>query len=76
MSAYGERVARMEEQIKALSDKLETTDQKINDLTIKIDDLLALRNQGVGAFWIASTLVGTSIVGGVVAIFKYILGGP
>lgn len=74
MSAYGERIARMEEQIRALGEKVETTDQKVDQLTVKIDSLLALRNQGVGAFWIASTLVGTTIVGGIAAIFKYIFG--
>jgi len=29
----------------------------------KLDDLLAMRNKGVGAFWLASTILGTGIVG-------------
>lgn len=34
--------------------------QEISD---KLDELLAMRNKGIGAFWLASTLLGTGIVG-------------
>lgn len=42
--------------------------QEIND---KLDKLLALRNKGIGAFWLASTLLGTGIVGFIVKFIDW-----
>lgn len=38
------------------------------EISKKLDDLLAMRDKGIGAFWLASALFGTSVLG-VVAIF-------
>lgn len=46
----------MEVRIKNLEDKVE-------DMNHKLDELLALRYKGAGAFWLAATLIGTGIVG-------------
>lgn len=56
MTAYGERIARLEERVH----RLEETVYRIED---KLDELLAIRNKGAGAFWLASLLFGTSIMG-------------
>jgi hypothetical protein len=41
----------------------------------KLDDLLALKNKGAGAFWLASALMGTGIVSFVLTLFNYFNGG-
>ena len=42
--------------------------QETND---KLDELLAMRNKGIGAFWLASTLLGTGIVGFIVQFIDW-----
>jgi hypothetical protein len=49
-------------EIKADIANLET---KIASLDTKIDELLGIKNKGVGAFWLASTLLGTSLIGAI-----------
>jgi len=62
MSAYGERIARMEERVKELDERM----ARIED---KLDSLLTLKNKGAGAFWLASILFGTGVVGIAVKLF-------
>lgn len=42
---------------------LEVKMAKLGEIEDKLDELLALRNKGMGAFWLASGLVGTGIIG-------------
>jgi hypothetical protein len=56
MTTQAERVARVEEKVNAL-------EVHLKDIDRKLDDLIALRYKGAGAFWLASALVGTGIVG-------------
>jgi hypothetical protein len=51
-----ERIAQLEVRVS----EMQKQQQEINN---KLDDLLAMRNKGVGAFWLASALLGTGIVG-------------
>jgi len=51
-----ERLTRVEEQVSELRNKVDAMDEKI-------DELLAIRYKGVGAFWLASALMGTGIIG-------------
>jgi len=59
-----EKVAVLELEVRLLRENLQ-------NITNKLDELLALRQKGLGAFWLASTLLGTGIVGAVVAIINY-----
>ena len=65
--AQGERLAGVEVEVRELKKSFE--DHKINtthqfdELKDKLDELLTLRNKGIGAFWLASSLIGTGIVG-------------
>jgi len=47
---------------------MQQSQQETND---KLDNLLAIRNKGIGAFWLASTLLGTGIVGLIVQLFSW-----
>lgn len=60
----GERIASLEVRV---SD-VQTKQGQIND---KLDELLAMRNKGIGAFWLASTLLGTGIVGFIVQLVSW-----
>lgn len=45
-----------------------------NSLDSKIDELLTFRAKGVGAFWLASTVLGTSLVGALSVVFNWFKG--
>lgn len=56
MATPGERMASLEV-------RLEQLEHKVDKMDAKLDDLLALRYKGMGAFWLASTIVGTGVIG-------------
>jgi hypothetical protein len=62
-----ERIAMLETQVVNLSDN-------VTSMNNKLDDLLALRNKGAGAFWLATILCGTTMVGVVGWLFNYFKG--
>jgi hypothetical protein len=51
-----ERITALEVQVGQLS-------RDVNVMNSKLDELLALRNKGAGAFWLASLLFGTTLLG-------------
>lgn len=61
----GERIAVLEVRMA----KVEDQQQQILN---KLDELLLFRAKGVGAFWLASALLGTGIVGTVVTLIEWI----
>jgi hypothetical protein len=62
-----ERIAILETQYK----QIEEDNREIKG---KLDDLLTLRNKGVGAFWLASALLGTGIVGALLQLIDWMKG--
>lgn len=62
-----ERLARLEAEFH----QIKTSQEDINR---KLDDLIALRNRGVGAFWLASTLFGTTLIGVIGMIISWFKG--
>lgn len=78
MTTQGERLVRVETEVKALKESFEDnkahTDRQFEELKAKLDDLLALRNKGVGVFWLASGLLGTGIVGVIFNLLSWIRG--
>jgi hypothetical protein len=73
-----ERLTRMEVEVVALKESLDEhkreTKERFDEMSGKLDDLLALRNKGAGVFWLITTLVGTGIVGGAWQVLNFILG--
>lgn len=63
-TTQAERIAALEVRVLDLL----ATNQEANQ---KLDDLLAMRNKGIGAFWLASTLLGTGIVGFIVQLISW-----
>lgn len=62
-----ERIAILEEQVVAIKSKVDSIDNKL-------DEIIALRNKGVGAFWLASALLGTGIVSFLHVVFDWFKG--
>jgi hypothetical protein len=63
-AAQGERIMALEVRVA----EVQKQQKIIND---KLDELLAMRNKGLGAFWLASTLLGTGIVGFIVQLISW-----
>ncbi len=70
-----ERLTRLEvemKQVMVTQDKFEIV---CADISSKLDSLLTLRYKGAGAFWLASLLMGTGIVGFFYALMDYFKNG-
>lgn len=76
MTTQGERITAVEVQVKELKDQFldhkNRTEKNFESVNEKLDELLTLRSKGVGAFWLASTVLGTGIVGGLAALFNWL----
>jgi len=64
ITTQAERITALEVRVA----QMQQSQQETND---KLDNLLAIRNKGIGAFWLASTLLGTGIVGLIVQLFSW-----
>ena len=62
-----ERLTTLEVQMQHLTDIVEKQNTKL-------DELLGMKNKGVGAFWLASALAGTGIIGACVTLVEWIKG--
>lgn len=51
------------ERITALEVRVSDMQTQQQEMNNKLDDLLAMRHKGMGAFWLASALIGTGIIG-------------
>ncbi len=78
MSTIQERIAVLELKVQQLGEDFSKHAQETRTEAItleqKLDDLLTLKNKGMGAFWLASTIFGTGIVGGIVMLINYLRG--
>lgn len=67
MNTVEERVAVLEAKVDLLSVQVsahaEETRGEYRTLESKLDDLLALKNKGMGAIWLASALIGSGLIG-------------
>lgn len=62
------------ERITALEVQMAHLTEIVEKQNAKLDDLLGLRNKGVGAFWLASALAGTGIIGVVFSFVEWLKG--
>ena len=62
-----ERIATLEAIVELMRQEQEKTNTKL-------DDLLALRNKGVGIFWLVSGLVGIGLSGAITLMVGWIKG--
>lgn len=59
------------QRIAVLELEVRSTKEELSDVNKKLDELLQLRSKGVGAFWLASTLLGTGLVGVVTVLINW-----
>jgi hypothetical protein len=57
-----------------LEHRVNNFDMKITAIDNKLDELLQLRSKGMGAFWLASSLFGTSILGLIITMVNWMKG--
>jgi ferritin-like metal-binding protein YciE len=78
MTAYGERMARVEVEVRELKKAFEEhkaeTNVALKALDEKLNDLLALRNKGAGVVWLVSGLIGTGIIGAILQAVAWLRG--
>lgn len=68
MPLNGERITAVEVKVEDLVKKVETMDHKL-------DQLLELKSKGMGAFWLASLILGTGIMGMFASFITWFKGG-
>ena len=61
------RIARLEERVDLLIDRFDKRDEKI-------DQLLELKNKGLGAFWLVSLIFGSSLIAALTAVISWVRG--
>lgn len=70
-----ERTASLEVQVDVLQSVLNKhivdSESRHKEMNRKLDDLLTLKHKGLGAFWLASALVGTGIIGAIGSFFDW-----
>ena len=62
------------ERLAVLELKVEQLCREQTQMLEKLEDLLVLRSKGMGAFWVASSLLGTGILGLAWAFINYFRG--
>jgi hypothetical protein len=76
VSAYGERIARVEVEVqelrKAFEEHKDTTNKRFEEISSKLDALLALRNNGAGVVWLVSGLMGTGVIATILEVLRHI----
>lgn len=68
-TTVAERLTKLETEMAQLLSNQEERKRETHNINEKLDDLLALRNKGLGAFWLATSLAG---VGGVSLLMQVI----
>lgn len=67
-------MASQAERIASLEARMATLEQTNNRIEQKLDELLALKNKGAGAFWLASMLFGTTVVSAITYLITWMKG--
>lgn len=67
--SLGIHLKSMSETLAAHTDRDEAITKQVDG---KLDELLALRNKGFGAFWAASVIFGTGICGAALAFIEWL----
>lgn len=63
-----------EERLALLEYKDELRERTLTAMDTKLDELLALRQKGMGAFWLASSILGTGIIGAIALVINWFKG--
>lgn len=70
----GERITALEIQVGYMAQELEKAVEKMSENNEKLEELVSLKNRGMGAFWLASTVLGAGVVGILMQLFSWFRG--
>ena len=62
------------ERLATLEAKLTTYEDNQKQVIEKLDELLGLRNKGIGAFWVVATITGTGMIGIISSVAEWLKG--
>src|SRR3546814_13666432 len=72
MMSDSERIAVLEAKVEQWTKSFEAhaveTRKENQSLEAKLDEVLALKNKGLGAFWLASALIGSGVISGILPL--------
>ena len=70
-STHLERLVALEMELGVIKENQQKFEGHYKEMNGKLDELLSLRNKGIGAFWLASLLTGTGIIGVLVSMIGW-----
>lgn len=62
------------ERLATLEAKQKGYDENQKQVIEKLDELLGLRNRGIGAFWVVSAITGTGMIGIAYSVLEWLKG--
>ena len=62
------------ERLATLEAKLVHYEDRQQEVLDKLDELLGLRNKGIGAFWVVSAITGTGMIGIILSALEWLKG--
>lgn len=71
---WAQRIAVLEVKVENLITEQKEIVSVQTSIDTKLSELLELKSKGLGAFWLASTLMGTGLLGLVVALVNWARG--
>lgn len=78
MTNQSERLAIVETEVKSIKDELHEhkieTKHQFEIVNSKLDDLIQLKYKGMGAFWLAASIIGSGIGGLLVSLMNLFKG--
>lgn len=78
MTNQSERLAIVETEVKLIKDELHEhkldTKHQFEIVNGKLDDLIQLKYKGMGAFWLAASIIGSGIGGLLLSVLNYFKG--
>lgn len=72
MNTESVRLALLEERMEKLMLTLESKEEDLLRIEGKLNELLTLKNQGMGAIWLASLLLGSGLIAGITTFITWI----
>ena len=70
-NTQAERLSVLETEMRTVIANQQQFHENWNEVNSKLDSLIGLKHKGMGAFWLASALAGTGIIGAFLSLFDW-----
>lgn len=61
-------------ELAVLKEQMKTMSERFDSFEGKLDEVLELKNKGLGAFWLASAVIGSGILTGIFSFISWVKG--